>query len=129
MAVRDNVGRRVRPHETQTRTGACSWRPGPIVVCRVDKHCCTSGAPRGQRRPLDLHPNQGLPEEDATGGDYLGRRRIGGYSYRASDVTGTYGRSPPPYLDVRQSPGGPFDSGFFFDSGISPRGGNSPYFH
>jgi|KBSMisStandDraft_5_1062788.scaffolds.fasta_scaffold2089883_1 hypothetical protein len=58
-----------------------------------------------------------------------GRRRIGGYSYRAPDVNSTYGRSPPPYLDVRQSPGGPFDSGFFFDSGISPRGGNSPYFH
>ena len=58
-----------------------------------------------------------------------GRRRIGGYSYRATDVTSTYGRSPPPYLDVRQSPGGPFDSGFFFDSGITPHGGNSPYFH
>jgi hypothetical protein len=56
-------------------------------------------------------------------------RRIGGYSYGTSDVTSTYGRAPPPYLDVRQSPGGPFDSGFFFDSGISPRGGNSLYFH
>ena len=56
-------------------------------------------------------------------------RRTGGYSYGTSDVTSTYGRAPPPYLDVRQSPGGPFDSGFFFDSGISPRGGNSLYFH
>lgn len=27
----------------------------------------------------------------------------------------------------RQTPGGPFDSGFFFDSGIGPNGGNSPY--
>ena len=54
-------------------------------------------------------------------------RRIGGYSYSAGDVSSTYGRNPPPYMDVRQSPGGPFDSGFFFDSGISPRGGNSPY--
>jgi hypothetical protein len=58
-----------------------------------------------------------------------GRRRIGGYSYRAPDVISTYGRSPPPYADVRQSPGGPFDSGFFFDSGIGPQGGNSLYFH
>jgi hypothetical protein len=56
-------------------------------------------------------------------------RRIGGYSYRASDVTNTYGRSPPPYEHVSQSPGGPFDSGFFFDSAIRPRGGNSPYQH
>jgi hypothetical protein len=58
-----------------------------------------------------------------------GRRRIGGYSYRASDVTNTYGRSPPPWLDVRQTPGGPFDSGFFFDSGMGLHGGNSPYQH
>ena len=60
---------------------------------------------------------------------YARRRRVGGYSYRATDVVNTYGRSPPPYLDVRQSRGGPFDSGFFFDSGIGLRGGNSPYLH
>ena len=61
--------------------------------------------------------------------DIYRRRRTGGYSYRAHDITSTYGRAPPPYLDVRQSQGGPFDSGFFFDSGIGPRGGNSLYFH
>jgi hypothetical protein len=61
---------------------------------------------------------------------YSTRRRVGGYSYSASDVSSTYSRSsPPPYLDVRQTPGGPFDSGFFFDSGIGPRGGFSPYMH
>ena len=60
---------------------------------------------------------------------YTRRRRVGGYSYRTTDVVSTHGRSPPPYMDVRQSPGGPFDSGFFFDSGIGPHGGNSPYFH
>ena len=58
-----------------------------------------------------------------------GRRRIGGYSYRAPDVTSTYGQSPPPWLDVRQTPAGPFDSGFFFDSGMGLHGGNSPYQH
>jgi hypothetical protein len=34
------------------------------------------------------------------------------------------------YIDPRinkQSPGGPFDSGFFFDSGIGRNGGDSPY--
>src|SRR5689334_5381750 len=46
------------------------------------------------------------------------RRRVGGYSYAPTDVAGTYGRSPAPWMDVKQSPGGPFDSGFFFDSGI-----------
>jgi hypothetical protein len=58
-----------------------------------------------------------------------GRRRIGGYSYRGAYVVSTYGQSPPPWLDVRQTPGGPFDSGFFFDSGMGLHGGNSPYQH
>jgi hypothetical protein len=58
-----------------------------------------------------------------------GRRRIGGYSYGRADVVSTYGQSPPPWLDVRQTPGGPFDSGFFFDSGMGLHGGNSPYQH
>ena len=34
------------------------------------------------------------------------------------------------YIDPeinKQSPGGPFDSGFFFNSGIAPNGGDSPY--
>ena len=53
-------------------------------------------------------------------------RPVGGYSYKDYDSTSTYGRSPPPWRDVRQSPGGPFDSGFFFNSGV-PRGDNSPY--
>jgi hypothetical protein len=58
-----------------------------------------------------------------------GRRRIGGYTYGRADVVSTYGQSPPPWLDVRQTPGGPFDSGFFFDSGMGLHGGNSPYQH
>ena len=53
-------------------------------------------------------------------------RPIGGYSYKDYDSVSTYGRSPPPWRDVRQSPGGPFNSGFFFDSGV-PRGDMSPY--
>lgn len=62
--------------------------------------------------------------------------RRGGYSYTALDIVNTYGDSRSnfggassyrdPSLD-RQSSSGPFDHGFFFDSGISPRGGNSPY--
>jgi hypothetical protein len=31
-----------------------------------------------------------------------------------------------PQLD-KQTPGGPFDSGFFFDSGMGQNGGDSPY--
>ena len=61
----------------------------------------------------------------------------GGYSYIPGDVINTYGNSRTlyggnnyyrdPSLD-RQTPMGPFDHGFFFDSGIGGRnGGYSPY--
>ena len=63
-------------------------------------------------------------------------QRRGGYSYGLADSINTYGDSRSVYGGGntysgyqfnRQSQGGPFDSDFFFDSGISPRGGNSPY--
>lgn len=63
-------------------------------------------------------------------------RPIGGYSYTARDVINTYRDSRVRYGSVnffrdpmvdRQSSFGPFDHGFFFDSGIAPRGGYAPY--
>ena len=64
-------------------------------------------------------------------------RRRGGYSYSISDTINTYGDSRSnygstnvyrdPMLD-RQTTAGPFDHGFFFDSGIGPRGGDGPNF-
>ncbi len=69
---------------------------------------------------------------------YLGRRRVGGYSYGKEDVMNTYGLTRglygsvnsyrDPFVD-RQTTAGPFDHGFFFDSGNGPRGGDSPYLH
>ena len=63
-------------------------------------------------------------------------RRGGYYSYNDDDVINTYGGARgvfgftntyrDPYVE-RQSQAGPFDHGFFFDSGLSPRGGDSPY--
>ncbi len=65
-----------------------------------------------------------------------GKVRAGGYSYDYSDTINTYGDSRSlygstqsfrdPMLD-RQTNAGPFDHGFFFESGNAPRGGNSPY--
>lgn len=62
--------------------------------------------------------------------------RRGGYSYAYPDSINTYGDSRSKYggtsvyrdpmLD-RQTNAGPFDHGFFFDSGLGPRGGDSPY--
>ncbi len=62
--------------------------------------------------------------------------RGGYYSYVDPDVINTYGgtgtlyRSTSSFRDPlaeRQSQGGPFDSGFFFDFGIGPRWNDSPY--
>ncbi len=64
--------------------------------------------------------------------------RRGGYSYTYSDAINTTsnGRSTfggvtshrDPFTD-RQTSAGPFDHGFFFDSGVAPRGGDAPYMH
>lgn len=73
--------------------------------------------------------------QDAEGDGYTIRRRRGGYSYGYgdsinTDVRGRAGntgyRDPRLY---RQTPAGPFDSGFFFDSGVDLNGGQSPYMH
>lgn len=67
---------------------------------------------------------------------YVARR--GGYSYYATDSINTYGDARSLYGSTgyfrdfnrdRQSMSGPFDHGFFFDSGTHPRGGDSPYMH
>lgn len=63
--------------------------------------------------------------------------RRGGYSYNYADSVNTYGDNRSlyggasayrdPSLD-KQTNAGPFDHGFFFDSGVSgPHGGDSPY--
>ena len=64
------------------------------------------------------------------------RQRRGGYSYSAQDTINTYGDSRTVNggansyrfeFYTRQTPSGPFDHGFFFDSGIGMNGGDSPY--
>lgn len=64
------------------------------------------------------------------------QRRVGGYSFSRSDTVNTYGNVRSNYGGYnvyrdfqadRQTRFGPFDHGFFFDSGIGGRGGYSPY--
>jgi hypothetical protein len=53
-------------------------------------------------------------------------KRIGGYSYKKSEsisVKEILRFTNPP----RQTPNGPFDSGFFFNTPTPPYGGSSPY--
>lgn len=76
--------------------------------------------------------------KNSNGETYTVRRRGGGYSYSYADSVNTYGDARSRYggasvyrdptLD-RQTPSGPFDHGFFFDSAVLPRGGEAPYMH
>jgi hypothetical protein len=96
----------------ELRSGVQEVRSGALI-----RTADAEGGPRGYRRkrpPLEI--------------DIYAPRRRGGYSYRVQDITSTYNRrNPPPYAHVRQTPSGPFDSGFFFDSGFGPRAGDAPY--
>jgi hypothetical protein len=84
------------------------------------------------------HPKSAYYHKKTRVYGYVGRRRIGGYSYGREDVINTYGLTRglygsvnswrDPFVD-RQTTAGPFDHGFFFDSGVAPRGGDSPYLH
>ena len=62
--------------------------------------------------------------------------RRGGYSYNQYETINTYGDSRGRYGQAnslrdpqlgRQTEAGPFDHGFFFDSGVGRNGGDSPY--
>ena len=95
-----------------------------------------------RKEPVKVYVDQGL-EHPASG--YYRRKgpqvrgflaRRGGYSYSSADTINTYGDARTRYganssyrdqMIDRQTTSGPFDHGFFFDSGIAPRGGNSPY--
>ena len=86
---------------------------------------------------LSEHPKSSYYRKRGTQVRGFAARR-GGYSYTYADSIDTYGSSRTLYggtrfyrdaqLD-RQTTSGPFDHGFFFDSGIAPRGGDSPYMH
>jgi hypothetical protein len=56
-------------------------------------------------------------------------RRRGGYSYGYSDSISTNGDRAAyrGHILNPQTPAGPFDSGFFFDSAMGYRGGQAPY--
>lgn len=62
----------------------------------------------------------------------------GGYSYTVEDIINTYSNTRTRWggtnyyrnwMVDRQTPFGPFDHGFFFDSAIAPHGGFAPYQH
>ncbi len=104
-----------------TGTGEAAERRAPAFAGTATSHQPTSARYARRRAPV--------------AGGY---RRIGFYSYSYRDVINTYGMSRTlygstntyraPFMD-RQTPSGPFDHGFFFDSGMGLHGGDSPYQH
>jgi len=87
-------------------------------------------AQNGTVSPQGAHPKSGYYH-----GGRSSRHR-GGYSYKYEDAINTYGDSLGRYGSAdslrdqqfgRQTETGPFDHGFFFDSGTAPHGGDSPY--
>ncbi len=60
-------------------------------------------------------------------GVIYGGRRVGGYSYKYLDSVNTR-RFVDPSMSS-QTTSGPFDSGFFFTTPVSPYGGQAPYMH
>jgi hypothetical protein len=83
------------------------------------------------------HPKSNYYRRGTRVRGYVARR--GGYSYVYPDSINTYGDARGRYGAAwslreqsleRQTPAGPFDHGYFFDSGIGSQfGGQSPYMH
>lgn len=114
----------------------------PVLIALLAAGCGLSVAPLGataQSRGSGAeagggHPASAYYRKAPQVRGFVQRR--GGYSYSAADVINTYSNNRAvygstntyrnPYLDL-QTRSGPFDHGFFFDSGVLPRGGNSPY--
>jgi hypothetical protein len=108
------------------------------VLAAATSLSAASPADAGDRRAKAGSDGPAHPQSSAYRGPrvkgFVARR--GGYSYSAPDTINTYGDARTryggvssyrdPFLD-RQTNAGPFDHGFFFDSGIGPRGGDSPY--
>ncbi|MEO1206990.1 MAG: hypothetical protein AAFV45_11720 [Pseudomonadota bacterium] len=91
---------------------------------------------RGYSQGSGAHPSSSYYRGGPQVRGYVQRR--GGYSYKKGDTINTYGDSRTKYgstnsyrdLDSdNQTIAGPFDHGFFFDSGVSQHGGDSPYMH
>lgn len=108
--------------------GVAGLSAGPAGADSVRKRTVVEAQPGG------AHPASRYYRRGPKVRGFVARR--GGYSYSAADVINTYGNSRSIYGGAnawrlwsydRQTEFGPFDHGFFFDSGVTLRGGNTPY--
>ena len=106
-----------------------------VGMSAVSAEAADRSSSRSPEPGLTAHPKSSYYR--GTGPQVRGfTARKGGYSFSWSDTINTYGDSRTRYGGTnyfrdpnidRQSNGGPFDHGFFFDSGMGRIGGNSPY--
>jgi hypothetical protein len=110
---------------------AVLWLADTASVQAAERQDAAAARTAGEFRPTASKARK-TPRKQVRG--YVSR--VGGYSYFASDSINTYGDSRSLYGGTgafrdwrmdRQSQSGPFDHGFFFDSGVRPNGGDSPY--
>ena len=119
----------VRNQVVTALVAACAVLFTVGTVSAGDRRVKSGATASGAEHPTSRHYRSGARVKGY-------RTRRGGYSYSYQDSINTYGDSRSnfggatslrdPMLD-RQSPAGPFDHGFFFDSGTLLHGGDSPY--
>lgn len=106
--------------------GSSRWPVAQHSCC-----CSRERAPAPQATPGGAHEASAYYRRQAKP-----PARKGGYSYNPQDTINTYGDARTKYGSTnfyrfwgtdKQTISGPFDSGFFFDSAIAPRGGDAPY--
>jgi hypothetical protein len=101
------------------------------MKCKFVSAVLISGLLLGATAPAEAAKKHAYNSSTPVKGYALHR---GGYSYNYADSINTYGgnrsRSVGPPSFQEQTPSGPFDNGFFFDSAsVYPHGGNSRYMH
>lgn len=112
-------------------------RAGALAVLCWLASGSVAGAESGSSPDGASHPKSSYYRSGGSGAQVRGyTARRGGYSYSVPDTINTYGDSRSVYGANQsfrdralgnQTTSGPFDHGFFFDSGIRARGGDSPY--
>ncbi len=113
-----------------------------LAVLLTAGTCIATAEAAERRKPRTAEPGLAAHQKSdyyrSTAPQTRTAARRGGYSFSWADTINTYGDSRVRYGGInayrdamtdRQSSSGPFDHGFFFDSGIGRLGGNSPYLH
>lgn len=131
-----SVGRLLMVHRTNSCEVSCCTRPCPmrgqaeslimkvvLSVLLIAAALMFSASPEANAASAKAQSGKHKPLR----GVIYGGRRVGGYSYKYLDSVDT--RRFVDSSQTMQTPGGPFDSGFFFATPVPVYGGQAPYMH